>query len=67
MLYASLTEVDNALIALDIENPYTDFFFSSTSDYKNYNWARAFHFTEKEHIQSMLKFIHVYVCAVHTF
>ena len=67
MLYASLTEVGNALNSLDIKNPYTDFFFSSTSDYKNYNWARAFHFTEKEHIQSMLKFIHVYVCAIHTF
>lgn len=67
MLYASLTEVGNALNALDIENPYTDFFLSSTSEYKNYNWAKVFHFTEEEHIQFMLKYIHVYVCAIHTF
>lgn len=77
MLYASLTEVGNALNALDIENPYVDnlyayTYFSSTRlyNYNNYlNKARAFYFTDKENLQlqSFSKDEYKYVCAIHTF
>ncbi len=77
MLYASLTEVGNALNALDIENPYVEnpyawSYFSSTRRYtanKYRNIAIVFYFTDEEYLQfqTCQKDEYRYVCAIHTF
>lgn len=73
MLYASLTEVGNALNALDIENPYpTHWYFSSTREYtanKYRNIAMVFYFKDEEYLQHQTcsKDEYRYVCAIHTF
>ena len=73
MLYASLTEVGNALNSLDIKNPYPTYrYFSSTREYtanQYLNIAMAFYFTDEEYLQHLTfkKDEYKYVCAVHTF